>query len=286
MARRIFVILLSSCFSVSRGADADPPSRLSDPGNPPGPDTVTEDVLIPTDVLSCSDSIYAVGSDGYWSYSQIARAFFEFSVKPWNWQSTKLSDHVGDCVAALAIVAGECNPGTTPTKGCDAASTGPSGVFQTDFMRTAGPGQKVLPVIGSGPMSLCISAYGAGYMVAAFPAAANKTSTLEGSSFFTCRDSMATVNEYKCDDPQASSGTTYTNFIGPFCHKARDSRWSPCNGGGSGSCCAMWNGGGNSYQVPFPDYYYEKAQEAGGADFAGICQSAASSLETASVNIV
>jgi hypothetical protein len=79
-------------------------------GNPKGPDTQMEDVSIPADVLSCSDPAYAVGSDGYWTHQQIARAFYEYSVKPWNWESTNAKDHVGDCVAALLIVAGECNP--------------------------------------------------------------------------------------------------------------------------------------------------------------------------------
>jgi len=257
---------------------------VSPSGNPIGPDTQKEDVSIPADVLSCSGSAYAVGSDGYWSYQQIARAFYEYSVKPWNWKSTSAKDHVGDCVAALLIVAGECNPGISPGKGCDAAATGASGVFQTDFMRTGGAGKKVNPAIGGGPMNLCISAFGAGFMAAPFPAdAGDHVSSLEGSSYFTCRGSLSTVKDYHCDDPAAVAGNNYSNFIGPFCHKAHASRWSPCPIGSTGSCCAMWNGGGNSGQAAFPGYYFKKGDKAQGDRFEGICQDVANGLSAVTI---
>lgn len=96
------------------------------------------------------------------------------------------------------------------------------------------------------------------------------------ASMFTCYGAPATVNEYgsDCADPQGVPSMPYNNFIGPFCHKAWSSRWSACAGRGPG-CCALFNGGGNSYQVAFPEYYFNMANTQGGADYLNICTEAA-----------
>jgi len=120
-------------------------------------------------------------------------------------------------------------------------------------------------------------------MIAPFEAAANRASTISvgdgaPAAMYTCLDAYPTVNEYGCNDPQAKAGETYSNFIGPFCHKSMSGRWGDCaeSTSDTGSCCAQWNGGGNSYQIPFPDYYYEKEAEAGGSEyFTSICKAAA-----------
>jgi hypothetical protein len=148
------------------------------------------------------------------------------------------------------------------------------GVWQTDFLRTI-PGFPAQPI-----MNLCTSAWGAGYMAAPWIAAAGQSCTVSynngtGASIFTCYAAPLTVNQYgaTCADPQATAGVTYSNFIGPFCHKAYSSRWSPCTTSGP-DCCALFNGGGNSYQGPFPQYYFNMASTQGGANFLSICQAA------------
>ena len=129
-------------------------------------------------------------------------------------------------------------------------------------------------------MNLCLSAFGAGYMAAPYIAAKGQSCTISvnggaGASIFTCYNAPLTVNAYgaTCADPQGVASKTYSNFIGPFCHKAYSSRWSPCSGSGA-DCCALFNGGGNSYQVPFPQYYFDMSMTQGGASFLSICQAA------------
>lgn len=242
-----------------------PPS----PPSPPGP--IVENVDMPAEVISCQDEKWQPVK-GYWSYGQIADAFYTFASALWNYDDTL--DAVGECVSALTIVAGECNPGTNPELGCSAASTGPSGVFQTDFLRTIPgyPSQAIMP--------LCTSAWGAGFMAYPFWATAdeqhvNTVSYLQGTaaSFYACAGAQPYVNNYSaCPDPQSVPGVEYTNFIGSFCHKSGFQRWSPCDY--KTNCCSLFNGGGNSYQVPFPQYYLDKATEAQtsiGADFTSIC---------------
>jgi hypothetical protein len=230
-----------------------------------------ENVDMPESVYQCSDPYYKPNSAGVWNFSQIARAFFVYGVKPWNLPNpSDPNSHISDCVAALTIVSGECQPAVSGT-GCS-TGTGPSGVFQTDFLRTV-PGFPTDPV-----MSLCSSSYAAGYMIAPYLAEPGKTSTLSykngaPASLFTCYNSKPYVNDYNCPDPNAVPGKLYTNFIGPFCHKAYASRWSNCVG-----CCGMWNGGANNYQPPFPDYFEKKALEQGSDKFEGICRAEAAFL--------
>ena len=233
-----------------------------------------EDVSVPANAISCSSSRFKYDATGIWTFNQIADAFYEYGVKPWNWpNASDRTKHIDDCVAALVIVAGECS---TPVGkvGCSTHS-GPSGVFQTDFLRTI-PGFPEEPI-----MNLCLSAWGAGYMAAPFIAAPGQSCTVSvngGSpaSIYTCYQAPMTINEYgsSCADPQSVEGETYSNYIGPFCHKAWASRWSPCGIRGPG-CCALFNGGGNSYQVPFPQYYFDMADTQGGQDYLKICTEAA-----------
>ncbi|CAE7516386.1 unnamed protein product, partial [Symbiodinium pilosum] len=79
------------------------------------------------------------------------------------------------------------------------------------------------------------------------------------------------VNNYSCPDPSAVPGEVYSNYLGTFCHKGYASRWSACSLTSTADrCCGVFNGGANDYQkYPFPDYYYDKAQQhlAAGADF-------------------
>lgn len=243
-------------------------------GNPPGMNLnkYVENVEIPPEVFECSSPFYQPDSSNLWNYTQIARAFYEYGIKPWNFPNpTNPFAHIGDCVAALIIAAGECSPpADTTKKGCTTQS-GPSGVFQTDFLRTV-PGFPFAPV-----MNLCLSAYGAGYMAAPWLAAPQKTCTISvkgngPASMYNCYLAKSTVNEYgsNCKDPRSIVNTKYNNFIGPFCHKSGASRWSLCS-----SCCTLFNGGGNSYQNPFPQYYFEKAVEQGAENFENICRLAA-----------
>lgn len=234
---------------------------------------------MPAEVHACADPRWAPVND-YWSYDQIAAAFYVFGVAPWNFpQPNEPSLHVEDCVAALTIVAGECSPGTQPAKGCSASGSGASGVFQTDFLRTVPgyPSESVMP--------LCASAYGAGYMAAPFFAdsQATKASTLSyaggtAAAYYTCAGAPRYVNNYTaCPDPAAQPAIAYPNFIGPFCHKAYSMRWSSC--APATSCCSLFNGGANAGQPPFPQYYSDKAAEAEaatGAAFRAVCQEAAS----------
>ncbi len=150
------------------------------------------------------------------------------------------------------------------------------GVYQTDFLRTI-PGFPVQDV-----MNLCLSSFGAGYMAAPWIAAPGKSCTISvnggsGASMYTCYNAHKTIAEYgeTCADPKAAPPTQpYSNFIGPFCHKSYSSRWSGCTITGPG-CCALFNGGGNSYQVPFPQYYFDMSLTQGGLDYLAICQAAA-----------
>ena len=207
-----------------------------------------ENIDIPMSVFQCQSSFYSPDDSGFWNFTQIAHAFFEFGVKPWNFpNSTNPYAHISECVAALVIVAGECHkPADTNKLGCT-IQTGPSGVFQTDFLRTV-PG---FPNQDNYVMSLCLSAYGAGFLTAPWLAQKDRTCTLSlsngtSASFYTCYKSHATVNEYNCSDPGSVDGTTYSNFIGPFCHKSYSSRWSACT-----SRCPLCNEERTATKLPF-----------------------------------
>lgn len=130
------------------------------------------------------------------------------------------------CVAALVIASGECSP--VIGQGCNASATGPSGVFQLDFLRTGNTSTVILPQIEADGniMNLCISGYGAGFLTAPpwYDESQGQVATLEGDSFITCMEAPAYVNNYSCPDPSAVAGVDYTNYIGPFCHKGYDSR--------------------------------------------------------------
>lgn len=236
--------------------------------------TFVENVEIPDNVVACSNPRFHPDSTGIWTFAQIADAFYEYALKPWNFPNpTDKSKHINNCVAALVTVAGEC---ATPVGkvGCSTHS-GPSGVYQTDFLRTI-PGFPVQDV-----MNLCLSSFGAGYMAAPFLAAPGKSCTISmkggaAASMFTCYQAWPKVEQYgdSCRDPKADPSKSYQNYIGPFCHKSYSSRWSPCTLTGPG-CCALFNGGGNSYQVPFPQYYYDMSMTQGGMDYLSICTAAA-----------
>jgi len=238
------------------------------------------DVTIDATTLACTDAAWKPSSSGLWTFQQIAAAFLEFGVKKFYMPGTAV---LSQCTAALYIVAGECQETTaTLGKGCDAFATGPSGVFQLDFMRTSNTGNKVNPQITADGniMNLCLSGFGAGYLTATPYVDPTHVATLEGDSFYTCMGAPGLVNDYTCPDPQATAGSVYANFIGTFCHKGSLSRWSACPAGTTAGCCGVWNGGANSYQIPFPDYYYQKAQEhiQNGADFVATCQAAMASV--------
>lgn len=266
-------VLLFLSLLLSLRSQTPPPSILYN-GNPPNMDLThfTENVDIPETVFQCPYSLYSPDANGIWNFTQIAHAFFEFGIKPWNFPNpTNPFSHISDCVAALVIVSGECQEPAGSQLGCS-IQTGASGVFQTDFLRTV-PG---FPNSPGYVMNLCLSAYGAGYMAAPFLAAKDKTCTLSfrkgaPASLYNCYKAKATVNEYSCPDPNAVKGVSYNNFIGPFCHKAGASRWSACSG-----CCTLFNGGGNSYQSPFPTYYFQKAQIQRVELFENFCREAAS----------
>lgn len=260
----------------------DAPAGLGRGGSPE-PLSSGDDVAIDDATLSCADAKWQPGSDGLWSFEQIAESFLEFGAKKFYKPGTG-PDAVTQCVGALTIAAGECQETReTLGKGCDAQKTGHSGVYQLDFMRTASIGNKVNPQIekDGGIMNLCISGFGAGFMTGS-PLVDNKhVANLEGSSFITCMNAPDTVNEYSCPDPSATAGTTYTNYIGTFCHKGHLSRWSSCPLTRTGqACCGVWNGGANPSQGPFPDYYYGKAKAHldSGADFQQICKQAVQTM--------
>jgi hypothetical protein len=81
---------------------------------------------LPANVLACSSSRFAASSSGVWTFNQIADAFYEYGVKPWNFANpTNRTQHVADCVAALVIASGECES-VAGQVGCSTAS-GPSG---------------------------------------------------------------------------------------------------------------------------------------------------------------
>ena len=249
----------------------NPVPGLGYTGNPEGMDKqkFIENIEIPQEVLNCSDQKYSPNNDA-WTFNQIAEAFYEYGIKPWNVPNPNdRSKHIEECVAALVIVSGECSPANN---GCSASRTGESGVFQTDFLRTI-PGFPSKPI-----MNLCTSAFGAGYMIAPWLVDDKRTCTISminGSpaSMYNCYLAKSNLSDYgdACKDPQAVSGQNYNNFIGPFCHRSGASRWSQCS-----SCCALFNGGGNSYQPPYPNYYFEKAWEQNGENFDAICRTVAS----------
>jgi hypothetical protein len=248
-------------------------------GNPQPLKNMT-DVVIDSATLACTDPKWKPDSTGLWTFQQIAEAFLIYGVAKF-YKPTTVQDLLPQCVAALYIVSGECQEtSATLGKGCSAGATGPSGVFQLDFLRTATVGNKVNPQIASdgNMMNLCISGFGAGYLTATPYVDSTHVATLEGDSFYTCTQAPSTVNAYGCPDPQSTAGSVYPNFIGTFCHKGFLSRWSACPGGSTAGCCGIWNGGANSYQIPFPSYYYQKAQAHfdSGANFTSICQRAIS----------
>lgn len=116
-------------------------------------------------------------------------------------------------------------------QGCNASATGPSGVFQLDFLRTGNTSTVILPQIEADGniMNLCISGYGAGFLTAPpwYDESEGQVATLEGDSFITCMEAPAYVNNYSCPDPSAVEGVDYSNYIGPFCHKGYASRPGP-----------------------------------------------------------
>jgi len=274
------VLCTIAAFGVAVAQEA--PAGLGKGGSPE-PLLTGENVELDDKTLACADARWQPGSDGLWSFEQIAESFVEFGIKKFYKPGTG-PDPVTQCVGALTIAAGECQETReTLGKGCDAQKTGHSGVYQLDYMRTAGPGNKVNPQIekDGGIMNLCVSGFGAGFMTGAPLVDSAHVANLEGSSFITCMAAPDTVNEYSCPDPSAVGGTTYANFIGTFCHKGHLSRWSPCPLSRTGqACCGIWNGGANPSQGPFPDYYYGKAKQHldSGADFEAICKSAVSAF--------
>ena len=99
-------------------------------GNPENMNNQTflENIVIPQSVLDCSKSKYLPDAQGVWNFEQLAEAFFEFGVRPWNFpNSGNRKEHIDECVAALIIASGECEPVEGRT-GCSAAGSGKSGV--------------------------------------------------------------------------------------------------------------------------------------------------------------
>lgn len=98
-------------------------------GNPENMDTQTfiENIVIPQSVLDCSDPKYLPNSQEVWTFEQLADTFFEFGVKPWNFQNSgNRKEHIDECVAALIIASGECQP-VQDRIGCSATGSGQSG---------------------------------------------------------------------------------------------------------------------------------------------------------------
>lgn len=104
-----------------------PAPRLN--GNPPSmqKSPYIENIIIPQNVINCIEEKYKPDSEGVWNLHQIADAFYEYGVKPWNFpNSTFRSEHINDCIAALIIVSGECQPVFERT-GCSSNGSGKSG---------------------------------------------------------------------------------------------------------------------------------------------------------------
>jgi len=250
------------------------------PGGNPDPVLTVDDVTFDQETVSCTDPKWKPDANEVWTFEQIAESFLIHGAKKFYKPGTG-PDPLTQCVGALITAAGECVPKLGI--GCDARATGPSGVFQLDFLRSGGTGTGAIVNAqikkDDGLMNLCISGFGAGFITATpwVDRANDKVATLQGDSFLTCMGAPRFVNNYSCPDPKAESGVLYPNFLGPFCHKGYASRWSPCKlESTSPRCCGVWNGGANDYQIPFPDYYLEKAQEnlKAGADFEKTCQEA------------
>lgn len=220
------------------------PSGLAAPGPvaPIKPAVYKNNTDYPLEVLECSDSVYQFDVDGYWSWEQIARAYYQYSVKPWNFADTSATGNIGTCVAALTTVAGECNVGDVKGKeqyGCSAFDTKDSGVFQTDFLRT-GESAKVInkhmirkSVIDPTThkqadiniMPLCTSAFGSGYMIAPFARGPPqmisgekdvlRPGTLQSTNFNTCLGAHDTTNDYFCPDPCADAADPLVSLTPP-----------------------------------------------------------------------
>ncbi len=104
--------------------------------NPENMDTHTliENIIIPESVIECADSKYLPDSNGIWSFDQLAHAFFEFGIKLWNFPNpTDRTQHIDECVAALIIASGECQP-IQGKIGCSAAGSGQSGKYMNKFV--------------------------------------------------------------------------------------------------------------------------------------------------------
>ncbi|CAK8997225.1 Uncharacterized protein SCF082_LOCUS52080 [Durusdinium trenchii] len=254
-------------------------------GGNPTPKMNTTEVIFDNETLSCSDEKWQYGEGYLWTFSQIAEAFMTYGANKFYEPNTG-PDNLTQCVAALVIASGECSP--IMGSGCNASATGPSGVFQLDFLRSSntGTGNIINPQIAKDGniMNLCISGFGAGFVTGApwYDESKEEVVFLEGDSFATCMGAPDYVNNYSCPDPNSVAGTTYSNYVGTFCHKSYATSYSPCNiDQTTDRCCGMWNGGANSYQDPFPDYYLEKANDqlALGVDFKGICEAVLESMQ-------
>ena len=281
----------------------DPPEGLGPGGNPvsrlPNP---TQDVSIDDEVIACADPKWQPNAQNIWTFEQIGEAFMEFGYK--KFYKPGSVDPVSTCVAALTIVSGECQETLQSTGiGCDAKSTGDSGVFQLDYLLSPKTPlrEKILPQVEKegNMMNLCISGFGAGYLTGA-PYATNPlnkaVASLVQTSLYTCMDSPADVNDYSCPDPHAKKGVIYSNFIGTFCHKSYLQRWAPCNiHSTEDRCCGLFNGGANNDgaldQPPFPEYYYKKAdvhlqKMPKGKNFKTICEKIVEKMEAPSLEEV
>ena len=80
-------------------------------------------------MIACPSPRFRYDSKSRWTFSQIADAFYEYGIKPWNFNNpTDRTKHIPECVAALTIVAGECALDEDPSfSGCNALRSGPSG---------------------------------------------------------------------------------------------------------------------------------------------------------------
>ncbi|CAE7945588.1 unnamed protein product, partial [Symbiodinium sp. KB8] len=265
----------------SRAVQAEAPEIVIPglgPGGNPDPALTVDDVTFDQETVSCTDPKWKPDANEVWTFEQIAESFLIYGAKKFYKPGTG-PDPLTQCLGALITAAGTCVPKLGI--GCDARATGPSGVFQLDFLRSGGAGRLINTQIKKdhGLMNLCISGFGVGFITAApwVDRANGRVATLQGDSYLTCMGAPAFVNNYSCPDPKAYSDRLYENFLGPFCHKGYATRLSPCKLEFTYSrCCGVWNGGANHYQIPFPVYYLEKAQEnlKAGADFVQTCQEA------------